>query len=112
MKTEEVIEIKPLEEGDTLIENYKVITHMRRGKDCDLYHLWSEERMCSVIGKTVQPNAAAKEKAAARLTREEIDYETVSPELTQRIRTASGRCACSYPGDTDGNYLASGAPDV
>ena len=70
MKTEEVIEIKPLEEGDTLIENYKVITHMRRGKDCDLYHLWSEERMCSVIGKTVQPNAAAKEKAAARLTRE------------------------------------------
>lgn len=70
METEEVIEIKPLEEGDTLIENYKVITHMRRGKDCDLYHLWSEERMCSVIGKTVQPNAAAKEKAAARLTRE------------------------------------------
>lgn len=70
MTEEKGTEIKPLEEGDALLENYKVVKHMRRGKDCDLYHLWSEERMCSVIGKTVQPNVEAKEKAVNRLIRE------------------------------------------
>lgn len=70
MKTEEETLIEPLKKGETLVADYKVVTHMRRGKDCDLYHLWSEERMCSTIGKTVQPNVLSKEKAVDRLIRE------------------------------------------
>lgn len=70
MKTEDEALIEPLEQGDTLIPGYKVVAHMRRGKDCDLYHLWSEERMCSTIGKTIQPNVASKDKAVDRLIRE------------------------------------------
>lgn len=70
MKMEEETLIKPLEKGETLVADYRVVEHMRRGKDCDLYHLWSEERMCSTIGKTVQPNVEGKEKAVGRLIRE------------------------------------------
>ena len=40
MKTEEELLIEPLKKGDTLVADYKVVTNMRRGKDCDLYHLW------------------------------------------------------------------------
>lgn len=70
MKTEEEIVKEPLKNGETLISDYTVVEHLRRGKDCDLYHLWSEERMCSVIGKTIQPNALEKEAARERLVRE------------------------------------------
>lgn len=70
MKTEEEIRELPLERGETLILDYTVVEHLRRGKDCDLYHLWSEERMTSCIGKTIQPLAISKTAARERLIQE------------------------------------------
>src|SRR5690625_3670276 len=70
MKIGEEMKEAPLERGEMLIPGYTVVGHLRRGKDCDLYHLWSEERMTSCIGKTIQPLADGKEEARERLIRE------------------------------------------
>lgn len=70
MKIGEEIKVAPLEHGETLIPGYTVVEHLRRGKDCDLYHLWSEERMTSCIGKTIQPLADGKAEAKERLIHE------------------------------------------
>lgn len=78
MKTEEEIREAPLEAGETLILDYTVIEHLRRGKDCDLYHLWSEERMTSCIGKTIQPLAMEKQAAKDRLIQEGEAITTLS----------------------------------
>lgn len=82
MKTAQPLTQAPLVEGDTLILDYTVIEHLRRGKDCDLYHLWSHERMCSCIGKTIQPFAADNEAAKKRLIQEgEIITQLSHPNL-------------------------------
>lgn len=78
LKTEEVIREAPLERGETLIMDYTVVEHLRRGKDCDLYHLWSEERMTSCIGKTIQPLAMEKQAAKDRLIQEGEAITTLS----------------------------------
>lgn len=78
MKTEEVIGEAPLEAGETLILDYTVVEHLRRGKDCDLYHIWSEERMTSCIGKTIQPLAMEKQAAKDRLIQEGEAITTLS----------------------------------
>ncbi len=82
MNIEKKMETEPLKSGEKLIPDYTVVEHLRRGKDCDLYHLWSEERMCSVIGKTIQPNVQEKETARNRLIQEgEIITSLSHPNL-------------------------------
>jgi eukaryotic-like serine/threonine-protein kinase len=60
----------PLAPGDDLAPGYRVVTHLRRGHDLDVYDLWSEERGCRVIGKTVRPDRLTRRGVRGRLLRE------------------------------------------
>lgn len=61
---------EPLLKGESLIPGYTVIHHMRRGKDCDVYYVWSEERLSGCIAKTLQPEALQNEDAKKRIIKE------------------------------------------
>jgi serine/threonine protein kinase len=56
----------PLPLGATIAPGYRVVGFMRRGRDLDVYDLWSEERACRCIGKTVRPDRLRNRKARAR----------------------------------------------
>ena len=60
----------PWEDGAWLAPGYRVVTHLRRGEDLDVYDLWSEERSCRCVGKTLRPDRCDKRVARRRLTRE------------------------------------------
>jgi eukaryotic-like serine/threonine-protein kinase len=60
----------PLNAGEPLAPGYVVIEHLRRGRRLDVYDLWSEERGCRCVGKTLRPERAADEAAAAQLRTE------------------------------------------
>jgi serine/threonine protein kinase len=47
-----------------------VVGFLRRGRDLDVYDLWSEERTCRCVGKTVRPDRMTKNNARPRLLRE------------------------------------------
>jgi serine/threonine protein kinase len=56
----------PLPLGATIAPGYRVVGFMRRGRDLDVYDLWSEERACRCIGKTVRPDRLRNRRAQAR----------------------------------------------
>jgi serine/threonine protein kinase len=56
--------------GETIAPGYRVVSFLRRGRDLDVYDLWSEDRACRCIGKTVRPDRLKKGDARARLIRE------------------------------------------
>lgn len=60
----------PLAPGDLLAPGYRVVGFLRRGRDLDVYDLWSEERTCRCVGKTVRPDRMGKSSARSRLLRE------------------------------------------
>lgn len=49
---------------------YRVVAHLRRGNRLDVYDLWSEERSCRCVGKTVRPELADDESATGWLRHE------------------------------------------
>lgn len=59
-----------VEAGDWLAPGYRVVAHLRRGHRLDVYDLWSEERSCRCVGKTVRPERAADESAVGWLRNE------------------------------------------
>ena len=60
----------PLPPGATSAPGYRVVGLLRRGRDLDVYDLWSESRNCRCVGKTVRPDRLGKRDARARLVRE------------------------------------------
>jgi serine/threonine protein kinase len=54
----------------TIAPGYTVIEHLSRGRTLDVYDLWSEERACRCIGKTLRPDRANDRSARRRLERE------------------------------------------
>jgi eukaryotic-like serine/threonine-protein kinase len=60
----------PLPPGALLAPGYRVVGFLRRGHDLDVYDLWSEERTCRCVGKTVRPDRLQRRGASARLLRE------------------------------------------
>lgn len=73
-----------LEKGDSLIPGYIILNHLQRGKDCDVYDVWSEERQCHCIGKTLRPDCIEKHAARKRLIREGEDLKTFThPNLVR-----------------------------
>src|SRR5690625_3104793 len=60
----------PLQKGDFLFPGYTVIHHMNRGKDCDVYYVWSKERLSGCVAKTIQPQALDNESARKRVIQE------------------------------------------
>lgn len=61
---------EPLQKGEILLPGYRVMQHMRRGGDTDVYHVWSEERLTGCIAKTLQPEKREDEIARKRIIRE------------------------------------------
>ena len=60
----------PLAPDEILAPGYRVVAHMRRGEDLDVYDLWSEERDCRCIGKTLRPDRVDDRGARSNLLRE------------------------------------------
>lgn len=62
----------PLAAGDTLAPGYLVVDHLRRGSRLDVYDVWSEQRSCRCIAKTIRPERATDERAIAWLRNEGV----------------------------------------
>ena len=60
----------PLAPGAEMVPGYRVVGFLRRGRDLDVYDLWSESRGCRCVGKTVRPDRLTTRGARARLLRE------------------------------------------
>jgi serine/threonine protein kinase len=60
----------PLAPGAEIVPGYRVVGFLRRGRDLDVYDLWSESRTCRCVGKTVRPDRLTRRGARARLLRE------------------------------------------
>ena len=60
----------PLAQGDRLARGYEVIAHLRRGRDLDVYDVWSEERDCRCIAKAARPDRRASKSTRRRLRSE------------------------------------------
>jgi eukaryotic-like serine/threonine-protein kinase len=57
-------------EGDTLRRGYEVIAHLRRGRDLDVYDVWSEDRDCRCVAKVLRPDRAQLPRPRRRLRQE------------------------------------------
>jgi serine/threonine protein kinase len=60
----------PLPTGAEIAAGYRVVNLLRRGRDLDVYDLWSEARGCRCVGKTIRPDRLGSRDARARLLRE------------------------------------------
>ncbi|CAM05915.1 serine/threonine protein kinase [Saccharopolyspora erythraea NRRL 2338] len=79
---------EPLEPGELLAPGYRVVEHLRRGSRLDVYDLWSEERACRCVGKTLRPERAADETAAGWLRNEGLLLTTLThPHLVRGYET-------------------------
>ena len=69
--TEEILEgPPPLEAGEIIVPGYRVIAHLHRSNNFDVYDAWSEERACRCIAKTPIPDCLDDKKLARGLFRE------------------------------------------
>lgn len=92
----------PLDPDQLLAPGYRVMAHLRRGEDLDVYDLWSEERVCRCVGKTLRPDRTDDREARralrqegrllTRLTHPHIvrAYETVPDPTVVVLETLTG----------------------
>jgi serine/threonine protein kinase len=59
-----------LASGAAIGPGYEVIAHLSRGRTLDVYDVWSHERQCRCIAKTLRPDRADDRSARRRLERE------------------------------------------
>ena len=59
-----------LSEGDTPVPGYRVLRHVRRGADVDVYEVWSEDRACTCVAKIIRPDRRGERRPTRRLLRE------------------------------------------
>jgi serine/threonine protein kinase len=57
----------PMSDGTRLARGYDVIAHLRRGRDLDVYDVWSEERDCRCVAKVLRPDKRAHQPTRRRL---------------------------------------------
>ncbi|HLL50274.1 MAG TPA: serine/threonine-protein kinase [Thermomicrobiales bacterium] len=60
----------PVTPGEEIAPGYRVVGFLRRGRDLDVYDLWSEHRGCRCVGKTVRPDRLESRGVRGRLLRE------------------------------------------
>lgn len=76
------------EPGAQLAPGYRVVTHLRRGRRLDVYDLWSDERNCRCVGKTLRPERAGDEFATGRLRTEGLLLSSLThPHLLRGYET-------------------------
>jgi serine/threonine protein kinase len=59
-----------LQPGEEVAPGYEVIAHLRRGKRLDVYDVWSVERACRCVAKTITPDRIGEERARVQLSAE------------------------------------------
>ena len=52
-------------QGERIAPGYEVIEHLRRGRDCDVYDVWSDERDCRCVAKALRGAAHLGLRAGA-----------------------------------------------
>jgi eukaryotic-like serine/threonine-protein kinase len=60
----------PVRSGERLASGYEVIAHLRRGRDLDVYDVWSEERDCRCVAKAPRTDKLSVASTQRRLVRE------------------------------------------
>ena len=60
----------PVARGREIAPGYKVIEHLRRSQALDVYDVWSEERACRCVVKTLRPSRMRDAEARRRLLTE------------------------------------------
>jgi serine/threonine protein kinase len=68
----------PLAPGNEIAPGYEVIEHLRRGRNLDVYDVWSEERACRCVVKSLRPDRLGREGPTRRL----LDEGRLLRELT------------------------------
>lgn len=61
---------EPLARGAEIAPGYEVLDHLSRGRMFDVYDVWSEDRLCRCVAKTIHPERLGERGAVARLERE------------------------------------------
>jgi serine/threonine protein kinase len=61
---------RPIRSGRLLASGYKALTHLSRGGAVDVYDVWSEERECRCVAKSLRPDRLEDRKAQRMLLRE------------------------------------------
>jgi eukaryotic-like serine/threonine-protein kinase len=70
--------------GELIAPGYEVIEHLRRGKRLDVYDVWSVERACRCVAKSIAPDRLDENKARTRLIAEgEILMELTHPHIVR-----------------------------
>jgi serine/threonine protein kinase len=112
-----------LESGALLAPGLRVIEHLARTRRLDTFEVWSEQRACSCVAKTLRPDRREDERARAALAHEgrlllELThphivrgYELVrAPELIVVMETLDGETLAHLvdrrPGGLDADEVA------
>ena len=82
------VEPPVLEEGDEIAPGYTVIELLSRGSALDVYEVWSEERLCSCVAKTIRPDRVDVARVTHRLLQEGwLLRELAHPHLARAFET-------------------------
>jgi eukaryotic-like serine/threonine-protein kinase len=74
--------------GHQINDDYRVLSHLRRGVDLDVYDVWSERRWCRCVIKTARPDTRHSESLQRRLAREgELACRLAHPHLVRGYET-------------------------
>jgi eukaryotic-like serine/threonine-protein kinase len=66
------------------LEGYEVLELLSRGRDLDVYDVWSERRGCRCVAKVLRPDGPDPERARSRLLREgELLMRFTHPHLVR-----------------------------
>jgi serine/threonine protein kinase len=60
----------PLAPGQEVAPGYEAIEHLRRGRNLDVYDVWSEKRACRCVVKSLRPDRLGREGPTGRLLEE------------------------------------------
>lgn len=105
---------RPLRPGAPLGGDYRVVAHLRRGDECDVYDAESLERRCRCVVKALRPDRAQSRRARLNLRREsELLLGTTHPGIVRAyglvMATPPMLVLETLPGITLGGMLEDGA---
>ena len=107
----------PAAPGGEIAPGYVVVAHLRRGADLDVYDVWSEERRCRCVAKTLRPDRVAADGDRHRLVREgELLLGLTHPHIVRAydfVRPAGGAPVLileTLPGETLAHLIERGEP--
>ena len=105
----------PAPPGVDLAPGYAVVSHLRRGEDLDVYDVWSEERGCRCVAKTIRPDRVGHESATRRLVHEgELLLRLTHPHIVRAYDLIRGEAPVlvleTLPGETLAHLIDRGEP--